>query len=160
MLLCVYGKLVLFFFCLLEKLLWEKSNTAFPGLRGNKSVPILLQAWKGVSENPRKPTWQSAGGSAMRWILLESASLVDTPLLPDMCANCFIPLLCSSVQTSSQVPIASPVSILYGVQNYKVKKKWDGKLFKSLLSTVSTKWTKRQEPTQIYLGQYIQKKRG
>lgn len=45
-----------------------------------------------------------------------------------MCANCFI-LFFAPVCTSLQVPISSPISILYVMWNYKVETKRDGELF-------------------------------
>lgn len=76
-----------------------------------------------------------------------------------LCANCFIPLVCPSDANFLPRLCSSPIFILSGIWIYGMKTKWDVKLFSSLLSTVSEKWTKKARTTPVYLGQYIQKKR-
>lgn len=51
MLLCVYGKWVLFFLSLLGKLPLEKSNAAFPALGGKRVSPYLGRPESSLGES-------------------------------------------------------------------------------------------------------------
>lgn len=64
MLLCVYGKLALFFLSLLGKLPLEKSNTAFLALRGNRASPHLGRPERSLAESLEACMLEASKGSS------------------------------------------------------------------------------------------------